>query len=128
VASAPGGAVVAAGTTNLDPGGADQALARNLGLGRAVVALNATSVVLRSPGHVGGDSRIRQMAVYDRAMLRALAMPDRTPVQRAARDHAIAGARIHLAEATNRRLNPVAVSRIDSLLGLPATDPALGVQ
>jgi hypothetical protein len=55
-------------------------------------------------------------------------MPDRTPTQRAARNSAIAGARIQLAASTNRHLNPVAVSRIDSLLGLPASDPTLGVQ
>ena len=74
------------------------------------------------------DDRIQQMAVYDRAMLRALAMPDRTPTQRGARNSAIAGARIRLAASTNRHLNPVAVSRIDSLLGLPTSDPTLGVQ
>jgi hypothetical protein len=128
VASAPSGAAVAAVTTNLELGGADQALASNFRLSRAVVALNATSAALRPPPHVGVDSRIQQMAAYDRAMLHALGMPDRTPTQRAARDRAIAGARIHLAAATSRRLNPVAVSRIDSLLGLPTTNPALGVQ
>jgi hypothetical protein len=30
--------------------------------------------------------------------------------------------------ATNRHLNPAAVSRIDALLGLPPSDPILGVQ
>jgi hypothetical protein len=68
------------------------------------------------------------MAIYDRVMLKALQMPTDTPEQRGARDRAIAGARIRLAAATNRRLNPAAVSRIDSLLGLPASDPALGVR
>jgi hypothetical protein len=72
--------------------------------------------------------RIQQMAAYDRAMLHALAMPDRTPAQRAARNRAIAGARIQLAVATSRRLNPAAIGRIDALLGLPASDPTLGVQ
>jgi hypothetical protein len=42
-------------------------------------------------------------------MLRALALPDRTPIQRAMRNHAIANARIQLAAATNRHLNPAAV-------------------
>jgi hypothetical protein len=61
-------------------------------------------------------------------MLHALAMPDRTPAQRAARNRAIAGARIQLAVATSPHLNPAAISRIDALLGLPASDPTLGVQ
>jgi hypothetical protein len=61
-------------------------------------------------------------------MLSALQMPTDTAEQREARDHAITDARIHLAAATNRRLNSAAVSRIDALLGLPATDPQLGVQ
>ncbi len=68
------------------------------------------------------------MAGYDRAMLHALAMPDRTPAQWAARDRAIASARIQLAAATKRRLNPGAVTRIDLLLGLPTSDPTLGVE
>ena len=61
-------------------------------------------------------------------MLHALAMPDRTPAQQAARNRAITGARIQLTVATHRRLNPAAVSRVDALLGLPASDPTLGVE
>jgi hypothetical protein len=117
----------APGTSELHQG-ADQALASNLMLGRAVVALNATFAVPRPPMHAGLDSRIQQMATYDRAMLHALAMPDRTPAQQATRDRAISRARIQLAVATNRHLNPEAVTRIDSLLGLPASDPTLGVR
>jgi hypothetical protein len=97
-------------------------------LGRAVVALNATMALPRPPAQPGFDARIQQMAAYDRAMLDALARPDRTGVQRTARDLAVAWARIQLAVATNRRLNPAAVSRIDALLGLPPSDPTLGVQ
>jgi len=67
------------------------------------------------------------MAAYDRRMLEALQMPTGTPMERAARSRAIADARIQLAAATNRRLNAAAVSRIDALLGLTATDPRLGV-
>jgi hypothetical protein len=68
------------------------------------------------------------MATYDRMMLNALQMPTDTPEQQGARDRAIADARTQLAAATNRHLNPAAVSRIDTLLGLPATDPTLGVE
>jgi hypothetical protein len=76
----------------------------------------------------GPDLRIQQMPAYDRAVLRALAMSDRNPVQRAARNRAIASARIQLAAATSRHLNSDAITRIDAVLGLPPGDPALGVQ
>jgi len=118
---------VATGTSD-HLGGIDEALANNSMLGRAVVALNATMAVPRPPAQAGLDLRIQQMAAYDRAMLHALALPDRTPTQRTARNRTIAGARIQLAVATHRRLNPAAITRIDSLLGLPASDPTLGVQ
>jgi hypothetical protein len=126
--NAVGGPAVVAGTSDLHLGGADQVLASNPMLGRAVVALNATLAVPRPPAQAGLDARIQRMAAYDRAMLHALAMPDRTRAQRTARNVAIAWARIQLAVATNRRLNPEAITRIDSLLGLPASDPTLGVQ
>jgi hypothetical protein len=109
-------------------GGAEHLLASNAMLGRAVVALNATMAAPRPPAQAGPDLRIQQMATYDRAMLRALAMPDRTPAHQAARNRAIAGARIQLAVATHRRLNPAAITRVDALLGLPPSDPTLGVQ
>jgi hypothetical protein len=55
------------------------------------------------PVQAGLDLRIQQMAAYDRAILRALAMPDRSPAQWAARNRAIAGARMQPAIATSRR-------------------------
>jgi hypothetical protein len=48
--------------------------------------------------------------------------------QWAARNRAIADARTQLAAATSRRLNRAAIIRIDTLLGLPATDPRPGVE
>jgi hypothetical protein len=48
-------------------------------LGRAVVALNATMMVPRPPAQAWPDLRIPQMTAYDRAMLHALAMPERNP-------------------------------------------------
>jgi hypothetical protein len=97
-------------------------------LSRAVVALNATYAVPRPPARLTLNERTQQMAAYDHMMLDALRMPITTPAQRVARDRAISTARIHLAAVTNRRLNTTAISRIDALLGLPATDPRLGVQ
>jgi hypothetical protein len=93
-----------------------------------VVVLNAPYAVPRPLARPVPDDRIQQMATYDLMMLNALQLPTDTLEQRGARDRAIADARIELAAATRRRLNPTAVSRIDSLLGLPASDPALGVQ
>jgi hypothetical protein len=58
----------------------------------------------------------------------ALAIPDHSPAYRTARNRAIAGARMQLAVATSRRLNPAAITRIDAVLGLPATDSRLGVE
>jgi hypothetical protein len=43
-------------------------------------------------------------------------------------DRAIAAARIQLAAATHRHLNPAAVTRIDALPCLPASDPTLGME
>jgi hypothetical protein len=51
-----------------------------------------------------------------------------SPAKRTARNRAIASARIQLAVATSRRLNRAAIIRIDAVLGLPASDPTLGVE
>jgi hypothetical protein len=61
-------------------------------------------------------------------MVAALAMPAATPAQTAARNAAIAAARADLlAAAANKGLTPATVGTVDSKLGLPATDPSLGV-
>jgi len=96
-------------------------------LGRAIVAFNATYAVPHVKAPASQDMRMRQMADYDRRMRAALAMPTDTLAERAARDRAIAGARVHLAAVSQRRLNSVAVARIDIALGLPPADPRLGV-
>jgi hypothetical protein len=114
--SAQAGASGATGAAD-HPGGTERLLASSAMLGRAVVALNATVLVLHPPPvRAAPDLRVQQMAAYDRAMLRALAMADRNPSQRAARDRAIASARIQLAAATRRRLNPAA-----SLASMPCS-------
>jgi hypothetical protein len=98
-------------------------------LTHAIVALNATYAVPHQPPLAAAhEARMRQMAAYDRMMLAAIQLPGDTPAERAARDRAIAGARLQLAAATGRRLNPLAVERIDAALGLPPTDPQLGVR
>lgn len=61
-------------------------------------------------------------------MLGALSLPAQTPAQRAYRNRAIAEARAtELAAAANKPISPEVVSRVDSLLGLPPSDPRLGV-
>jgi hypothetical protein len=68
------------------------------------------------------------IGAYHNAMITALAMPTTTPAQAAARNAAIAAARADLlAQAANKSLTPSVVSSVDNRLGLPATDPTLGV-
>jgi len=55
-------------------------------------------------------------------------MPARTPAEVSFRNQAIATARAQeLEAAANRPLSAAVVARVDSLLGLPASDPTLGV-
>ncbi|WP_188967878.1 hypothetical protein [Neoroseomonas lacus] len=62
-------------------------------------------------------------------MLSALALPAFTPTQVAYRNSAIASARAQeLDDAANRPLSAAVVARVDSLLGLPPSDPRLGVR
>lgn len=73
-------------------------------------------------------SRVGMIAAYDHAMVAALAMPTATPAQIATRNAAIAAARQNqLAAAANKGLTPAVVSRVDALLGLPPSNPTLGV-
>src|SRR5262249_37430732 len=88
---------------------------------------------VRAAERMAGNDRvlaanIRAMAMYDDTMRAALMMPDFTGAQKAARNAAIAHARAQFAVASRRPLTPTAITRIDALLDLPATDPALGVQ
>jgi hypothetical protein len=76
----------------------------------------------------GFGNRAAAVAMTSADVVLVPALSGDTSAQRAARNRAIAAARIQLGVDTNRRLNPAAVSRVDSLLGLPASDPALGVQ
>lgn len=68
------------------------------------------------------------IGAYRTSMQAALAMPTATPAQVAARDAAIASARSDLlAPAANKGLTPNVVSAVDKNIGLPASDPSLGV-
>jgi hypothetical protein len=68
------------------------------------------------------------IAAYDKAMIAALAMPATTPAQIQARNAAITQAReTQLAPAANKGLTPAVVSQVDKTLGLPQSDPSLGV-
>ena len=71
---------------------------------------------------------VGQIAAYQSAMVAALAMPATTPAQVAARNAAIAAARADiLAPAANKGLTPGVVSAVDKQIGLPPSDPTLGV-
>ncbi|MBR0663331.1 hypothetical protein GXW71_03080 [Roseomonas hellenica] len=61
-------------------------------------------------------------------MRTALAMPAVTMEEITARNRAISAARqTQLTRAANRPLSGPVVARVDSLLGLPPNDPAVGI-
>lgn len=97
-------------------------------LASALGALNAAHASPTVLAHAAPKSRVGMIAAYDGGMLEALAMPAATPAQIAARNAAIAAARQdQLAAAANKGLTPAVVSHVDVLLGLPPSNPALGV-
>ncbi len=96
-------------------------------LSSALGALNAAHASPVALAHASPTSKVGQIASYDRAMLSALGMPATTPAQIAARTAAIAAARAQLANASNKGLTPDVVAAVDSQLGLPASDPSIGV-
>ncbi len=78
--------------------------------------------------HAAPTSTVGMIGAYHNAMVTALAMPTTTPAQVMARNAAISSARSDLlAQAANKSLTPSVVSAVDKQLGLPATDPTLGV-
>ena len=94
----------------------------------ALGALNAAHASPSAMANAAPNSQVGKMAAYDRAMIAAINMPSQTPAQIAARTQAIANARsTQLAAASNKALSSAVVARVDELLGLPSTDPTLGV-
>lgn len=97
-------------------------------ISRALGALNAAHANAQALASAAPNSEVGRIAAYDRAMLAALALPDTTPAEIIARDHAIAAARhFQLALAAKKPLRAAVVRRVDTLLGLPPSDPALGL-
>ncbi|MBR0673655.1 hypothetical protein GXW76_20955 [Roseomonas soli] len=83
----------------------------------ALGALNAAHASPTARANAAPNSRVGQIASYERAMVQALSIQD--PI---ARDVAIARARSNeLAAAANRPVSRDVVTRVDSLLGLPPT-------
>jgi hypothetical protein len=97
-------------------------------LAAALGALNASHASATARAHASSRSRVGKIAAYDKAMLTALAMPDATPTEVAARNAAIASAReTLLAAASNKPLTARVVAVVDHRLGLPPSDPRLGL-
>jgi hypothetical protein len=92
----------------------------------ALGALNAAHASPVALAHAAPSSRVGVMAAYDHAMVNALGMPATTPAQIAARNAAIGAARSQLAVSANKQVTPAVATRVDTLLGLPASDPSLG--
>jgi len=83
--------------------------------------LNAAHASATARGNAAPGSMVGQIAAYETAMKSALAIED--PAQRAA---AITAARQDLALSANKQLTTTAATRVDSLLGLPASPATLG--
>ena len=97
-------------------------------LASALGALNAVHASPTAMAHAAPTSTVGMIGAYHSAMVTALAMPSTTPTQIAARNAAIAAARSSLlAQAANKSLTPSVVTAVDQRLGLPASDPTLGV-
>ena len=94
----------------------------------AMGALNAAHAAPAAFAHASPHSQIGKLAAYRSNMLAVLAMPAYTPQQVIVRNNAIAQVRATtLAPATNKSLTPSVVTQVDHLLGLPQSDPTLGV-
>ena len=83
--------------------------------------LNAAHASANARSNAAPGSMVGQIATYEAQMKSALAIQD--PAQRAA---AITAARQDLALSANKQLTPAAITRVDSLLGLPASPAQLG--
>jgi hypothetical protein len=90
-------------------------------------ALNAAHASPTALAHASSNSRVGMIAAYDRAMTAALSMPHATPHQAALRNAAIAAARQDLKAASNKTLTAAVVQKVDLLLGLPPSNPRLGL-
>jgi hypothetical protein len=100
----------------------------NVRIAAALAALNASHASATTRHHASSKSRLGKIAAYDKAMLAALAMPDSTPTEVAVRNAVIANARATLlATAANKPLTATVVATVDRRLGLPASDPGLGL-
>jgi hypothetical protein len=115
------------GSTGHGAQGSGHGLASSGQVASAAGALNAAHASPAALANAAPGSRVGQIAVYDRAMVAALAMPAETPAQIAARNAAIASARTQLSTVTNKELTPAVIAKVDATLGLPATNPSLGV-
>lgn len=78
--------------------------------------MNAAHASPTARANAASNSRVGQIAAYERAMLNALSIQDPT-----ARRAAVASARQRLSAAANKPVTPDVVARVDSLLGLPPT-------
>ncbi len=97
-------------------------------LHKALAALNAAHASHTALAHASPVSEVGRIAEYYRGMQLALAMPANTPAEVAERDQTIANLRSsQLALAANKSLSPPVVAQVDHLLGLPPSNPALGV-
>ena len=83
--------------------------------------LNAAHANAEAFQHANSNSMVGDLASYEQQMNTALGLTNSTD-----KNNAIIAARQQLASKDNKTLTAAAITRIDQLLGLPATDPTLG--
>jgi hypothetical protein len=94
----------------------------------ALGTLNAAHANAEAFANAAPQSEVGKISAYDKAMLAALALPTATPAELAYQEQQISLDRsTYLVSASNKPLSPAVVAKVDSLLGLPATDPSLGI-
>jgi len=115
-----------AGVLHGPPAAAQTHIPAGLALGQANAAnelgkLNAAHASPIALQHAAPNSAVGMIASYESQMNSALALTDPT-----ARDAAITTARQQLAAASNKKLTPSAVTRLDGTLGIVGASPTLG--
>ena len=82
--------------------------------------LNAAHASLTGRTSAAPNSAVGQIRSYEEAKLDALALPQTTPAERAARAEAIARANAQLDLVANKPVTPAVIAQVDSILGITA--------
>lgn len=110
-----GSAGLGIGRGKVDPTGlATGSLGSRADLGK----LNAAHASLTGRTNAAANSAVGQIRSYEEAKLAAIAMPQTTVAERAARADAIARANAMLEPVANKPVTPSVIAQVDSILGI----------